>query len=194
MRHFGSRRPMRRPRRQLGNAVIHVPSTMDGSMVGNTETLFVIMSPSIFAGGSASSNIEAQDKDRTMNVGHHMGRATIDFTVRETSSSGIVEFCVMHYERLDAIPAIGTHPTPTGTEISTQGLQQACRMQNPGRVVHYSQRSYTTQHTFSHKITFSPAKFRRSKCKAGDHWALIVHNRGSSTITPDFQCRYKEYE
>ncbi len=190
-----SRRRRGRPRRRpLGNSVIHVPSTMSGTINTGIETLFVIQSPSIFAGGSASSNIEAQDKDRTVNVGHHMGICTIDFTTRITTADGALEYCIMHYERLDATPAIGVHPTPSATEINTQGLQQACRLQNPGRVVHFSVRTYSAEHTMTHKIVFRPSKYKVSKVKAGDHWALIVHNRGSATVTTDFQCRYKEYE
>ncbi len=173
---------------------MHIPSSMSATINTGIENLIVIQSPSIFAGGSASSNIEAQDKDRTVNVGHHMGVVDIDFTTRITTADGSLEYCVMHYERLDATPAIGTHPTPSGTEIATQGLQQACRMQNPGRVVHFSVRAYSADNTMNHHIRFKPAKFGVSKVKAGDHWALIVHNRGSATVTTDFQCRYKEYE
>ncbi len=173
---------------------MHIPSTMGGTIAAGVETLFVIQSPSIFAAGSASSNIEAQDKDRTVNVGHHMGICTIDYTNRLTTADGVIEFCVLHVERNDATPVIGTHPIPSATEIGTQGLQQACRMASPGRVVHFSVRAYSAENTFTHRIVFRPSKYKSSKVKAGDHWVLIVHNRGVATITNDFQCRYKEYE
>ncbi len=193
MRHYGSRRRMR-PQRRSGNVVIHVPSTMGGTIGTGNEATLVIQSPSIDAGGSASSNIEAQDKDRTVNVGHHMGQATIDFTCRVTTADGVLEFGVVHVERNDTTPAIGSHPLPSGSEINTQGLQQALRLASPGRVVHFSQRAYSVENTFVHKIRFRPSKFKASKVKAGDYWMLIVHNRGSAEITYDFQCRYKEYE
>ncbi len=187
-------RGRKRRRRPSGNVVIHVPSTMAGTIAGTAETLFVIQSPSIFAGGSASSNIEAQDKDRTANVGHHMGQCEIDFTTRTTVADGAMEYCILHVERNDTTPAIGTHPIPSAADIGTQGLQQACRLSSPGRVVHFSVRAYSIENTMTHHIKFRPSKFKASKVKAGDHWVLIVHNRGANIVTVDFQCRWKEYE
>ncbi len=191
---FHSMRRRSKRRRITGNTVIHVPSSMAGTVTLNAEVLFIIESPSIFAGGSASANIEAQDKDRTVNVGHHIGRFTIDFGIRNTTGDGIAEFCVFKVERSDATPAIGTHPVPSAADIQSQGLQQACRLSNPGKVFHYSKRAYSIENTLNHKIVVSPAKFKLSKVKAGDHWCLLVHNRGGTTFTSDFECRYKEYE
>ncbi len=188
------RRNYRRPKRKMGNSVIHVPATMAGSMGANAETLFIIVSPSIFAAGSASSNIEAQDKDRTANVGHHIGTLNLDFSIRGTSGQGVVEFCVFKVERAATTPVIGTHPIPSGTEVTNEGMQQACRLANPGKVFHYSKRTYTPEVNVAHKIRVSPAKFRLSKMKAGDHWCIYVHNRGGTAITVDFEARYKEYE
>ncbi len=178
----------------MGNSVIHVPSTINGTIGAGAETLFVIVSPSIFAAGSASSNIEAQDKDRTVNVGHHVGTFFLDTSVRTTTGDGVVEFCIIKVERADATPAIGTHPIPSGTEISTQGTQQACRLANPGKVFHYSKLTYSAEHPQNHKMKVSPAKFKLSKVKAGDHWVLLVHNRSATSVVFDFECRYKEYE
>ncbi len=184
----------RKRRRITGNVVIHVPSTINGSLAAGGETLFIIESPSIFAAGSASSNIEAQDKDRTVNVGHHIGRLNIDLSIRTTTADGVIELGVFKVERADAIPAIGTHPVPSGTEILTQGLQQALRLANPGKVFHYSKVTYSAEHPQTKRIIVSPAKFKLSKVKAGDHWCLLAHNRGSASVVFDFECRYKEYE
>ncbi len=183
-----------RGRRKMGNSVIHVPATIGGSMVTNAAALLVLVSPSINAGGSASSNIEAQDKDRTVNVGHHVGSFTVDMTIRNTSGDGAVEFCLFKVERDDAVPTLGTHPVPSAATMLSVGTQQACRLDNPGKVFHYSSRSYSAEHTITHKIRVSPAKFKLSKIKAGDYWILTLFNRGGTTVTYDFQCRYKEYE
>ncbi len=180
--------------RKSGNTVIHVPSSMAGSLNANTAKVIIIISPSIFAAGSASSNIEAQDKDRTVNVGHHVGTFTIDYSVRNTTGDGIYEWCVFKVERADTTPTLGNHPIPSTAEVVSQGIQQACRMANPGKVFHYSQRAYTADVNIVHKIRVSPAKFRLSKLKAGDHWVMLVNNRGPTNVTDDFQCRYKEYE
>lgn len=175
--------------------MIHVPSTMSQTLTSGASSLVIIASPSIFAAGSASSNIEAQDKDRTVNVGHHIGRLNLDITIRNTSTDGVIEFCVFKDERSDATPAVGTHPVPSTAEISSQGMQQACRMANPGKVFHYSKRPYSIENTLVHKIIVSPAKYKLSKFKAGDHWVLLMFNRGAgASVTFDYEGRFKEYE
>ncbi len=125
-----------------------------------------------------------QDKDKNGGIN----------TVRTTVADGAIEFGVVHVERNDTVPALGTHPLPSTTEIGTQGLQQALRLASPGRVVHFSVRAYSIENTITHRIKFRPSKFKASKVKAGDYWMLIVHNRGANVLTYDFQCRYKEYE
>jgi len=150
--------------------------------------------PSIFAGQSATTNIEAQDKDRVLNVGHHIGRINIDVTVRKTTANGVVEFCVFKVERQFQTPVLGNFPIPSSAEMNGQGMQQICRLNNPGKVFHFSQRAYATQQTVAHKIIVSPAKYKLSKMKAGDHWVLMIFNRSESTATIDVQMRYKEYE
>ncbi len=178
----------------MGNSVIHVPTTMGTSFTSNNGVLFIIESPSIFAAGSASSNIEAQDKDRTVNVGHHIGRLNLDLGIRLALASGILEATVFKVERHDSTPAIGTHPVPSVAEMLAQGSQQATRMANPGKVFHFSSTAFTAEITRTKKITVSPAKFKLSKVKAGDHWCLYLFNRSASSVTVDVQMRYKEYE
>ncbi len=191
---FHSMRFRKKRRRITGNVVIHVPSTMGGTISANATALFVIVNPSIFAGGNASDNIEAQDKDRTVNVGHHIGTLNISVGIRATTNSGLVEYGLVQVERALATPALGNNNLPTSAEINTQGMQQATRMENPGRVFHWSQRAYTIEQTVIQQVKVSPAKYKRSKCKAGDHWILLVHNRGAAQFTIDMQARYKEYE
>ncbi len=193
MPRYGFRR-RRRPSFKGKNAVIHVPATIAGTVPANSDTLIVIQSPSIDAGGSASSNIEAQDKDRTVNVGHHVGQINVDLTIRNTTVDGAIETCIMRVERNDSTPAIGTHPVPSVTDILNQGMQQACRLQNPGRVWNFSVKPYSIEMTQVMKLKVRPSKFRSSKVKAGDYIILLIHNRGGAVFTYDFQCRYKEYE
>ncbi len=172
---------------------MHVPSTIGGTISGGAETLLFLQNPSLLAGASATTNIEGQDKDRTVTLGHHMGQCTIDFTVRTTVADGSIEFCIFHVERSHITPAIGTDPIPSGADISSQGLQQAMRLALPGRVVHFSVRAYSIENTMVHKLKFRPSKYKASQVKAGDFWALMVHNRGANIITYDMQARYKEY-
>ncbi len=193
MRHYGFRRRIK-PRRKLGNSVIHVPSTIAGTISTNLTAVLIIVSPSIFAGGSASSNIEAQDKDRTANVGHHLGTLNIDVAIRNTTADGVIEFALVKVERNATTPSISNFPLPSSAEIASQGMQQAVRLNLPGKVFHFSARAFTAEIAFVHKIRVSPAKFKLSKVKAGDHWVLLIFNRSAITVTYDFQARYKEYE
>ncbi len=187
-------RGRKRSFRPRGNTVIHVPSTIAGSLASSIGVVIVIASPSILAGGSASDNIEAQDKDRTVNVGHHIGRLNLDISIRNTAGDGVMEFCVFKVERSAITPVLGTFPIPSTAEIVAQGMQQVCRLENPGKVFHYSKRPYTIEQTIVHKIIVSPAKYRLSKFKAGDHWILMIFNRGPQAITFDYEGRFKEYE
>ncbi len=175
-------------------AVIHVPSTMGGSLASNAAVLHVIESPSIFAAGSASSNIEAQDKDRTVNVGHKIGRITIDYGISNAQGDGVLEFCILKTLRSDSTPTLGTHPIPSAAEILAQGMQQACRLANPGLVFYYGKATFTREFTRTKHIMLSPAKYKQSLVKAGDHWVMLVFNRSTAaTIVNDFECRYKEF-
>ncbi len=191
---FHSMRYRKKRRRITGNSVIHIPSTIAAAPGANTSIVFIISSPSIFADGSASDNIEAQDKDRTVNVGHHIGRINISLSIRNPTASGIMEFGVFKVERVASTPALGVFPIPSSAENNSQGLQQSMRLQNPGKVFHFSQRAYTPELAVVHNITVSPAKYKLSKFKAGDHWVLMIHNRGTAQVTVDLQMRYKEYE
>ncbi len=191
---FRSMRRRKRAFRPRGNTVIHVPSTMGGTLSANIAQVIIITSPSINAGGSATTNIEAQDKDRTVNVGHHIGRFNIDINIRNTIGGGVFEFCVFKGERLATTPILGTHPVPSTANILAQGMQQATRLHNPGKTFHFSKRVYTIEQAIAHKIIVSPAKYKTSKCKAGDFWVLMIFNRGGTEVTFDYECRFKEYE
>ncbi len=181
-------------RRITGNTVIHVPSTMGGTLGANTTVVIIIASPSLFAGGSASNNIEAQDKDRTVNLGHHVGRLNVNIGIRNPTASGQLECTIQKVERQASTPVLGTFPIPTSSEVNSQGMQQVTRLNNPGKVFHWSRRQYTSETGISHNMVVSPSKYRLSKMKAGDHWVLLIHNRGTAQVTFDCEMRYKEYE
>ncbi len=193
MARFSMRRRSR-TRKNYGNAVIHVPTTIGGTIASNAMTLFFIAVPSILAGGNATTNIEAQDKDRTVNVGHHVGRINVDMSIRITTADGAIECCIFKLERQTVTPLIGVDNVPSASECSTQGLEQAVRLANPGRVYLTKRTAYSADNTRIINLKVSPSKYKVSKMKAGDHWCLLVFNRAAATITNDFQGRYKEYE
>ncbi len=192
MRHFGFRR-RGRTRKPIGQTTMHVPATIEDVIAVDTGTIFYAQVPSLLAGGSASSNIEASDRDRTVNVGNSIiGKITFNFSTRGNVGNGTYDFIVFRVERSFITPVIGTDPIPTNSEMLLQGAQQAFRMNLPGRVLHFSQRSYAPEQPISHMIKVNPAKFRMAKVRPGDHIGLCVFNRGSGAATVSVQMRYKE--
>ncbi len=194
MRHFGFRRRTRRfSSKPRGQVTVHVPSTMEQSTAADVGSIVYAQTPSLFAGGSASSNIEASDRDRTVNVGNSIiGAITFNFSSRSTAVAGTIDFCVFRVERSFITPVIGTDPIPSSAEMLTQGVQQAMRMNLPGRVIHFSTRSYAVEQPINHLIRVTPAKFRMAKVRPGDHIGIMIFNRGSGTIIWSMQMRYKE--
>ncbi len=175
-------------------STVHVPSTISGSITTNSGTLVVIQSPSLDSGASASSNIEASDRDRTVNVGNDMGRCTINLTIRGTTGTGILNIGIMRVERSTAVPIAGTGVVPSLTEIGSQGMQQAQRTHNSGKVVIFDNMAYTAEITRTKIIRFSPKKYRLSKVRAGDYWIMQLYNKGPTGITYDFEARYREFQ
>lgn len=189
MRHYGSRRRTK----TYTTSVIHVPSTMGAFPSQDTGVLFVIASPSILASGSATTNIAQQDKDRTVDVGHHIGQITIDMGISNPIADGILEMCVYKVLRSGITPIIGTLPIPSDATVLSQGLQQSARLALPGLVYHYSKAAFSREKSRNIRIKVSPAKFKQSKMKAGDFWIFHVFNRAGGGVTLDYECRYKEF-
>ncbi len=184
---------MRRTRKPLGQVTVHVPSTMESVITLDTATIFYAQVPSLLAGGSASSNIEASDRDRTVNVGNSIiGKITFNFSTRGAIGNGTYDFIVFRVERSFVTPVIGTDPVPSNSEMLTQGSQQAFRMNMPGRVLSFTTRSYAAEQPINHTIRVNPAKYKMAKVRPGDHIGLCVFNRGSADATVSVQMRYKE--
>ncbi len=193
MRHYGFRRRGRTRRKPIGQVTVHVPSTMEQTTGLDVGSIVYAQVPSLMAGGSASSNIEASDRDRTVNVGNSIiGAINFDFSTRSSPAAGSLDFCVFRVERSFITPVIGTDPIPSNSEMLTQGVQQAMRMNMPGRVLHFSTRSYAIEQPINHKIRIIPAKFRMAKVRPGDFIGIMIFNRGSGSVIWSMQMRYKE--
>ncbi len=190
MRHYGYRQRTRKS--TFKESTLHVPSTISGTVAANNAALIVIQSPSIDAGGSASDNIEASDRDRTVNVGHSLGKVFVNLAIRATTGTGIISIGVMRVERATAVPAIGVGNVPSLAEIAGQGMQQAQRMQNPGRVVRYLNMAYTAEFSRIIKFSFVPAKYKMAKVRPGDYFIMQVFNKGPTGVTYDYEARFKE--
>ncbi len=194
MPRYGYRRRMRRSGGRRQSATMHVPSTMEQSLAPDILSLIFAQTPSLDAGASASSNIEASDRDRTVNVGNSIGKVTFDIDIRNAAASGSMEFAVIRCERCFGVPIVGTDPIPSSLDVTGEGIQQAFRTRMPGRVLHFSQMAVTIETTRTKKIIVNPAKFRMSKVRPGDYLALAVFNRNGASITYSVQMRYKEFQ
>ena len=173
---------------------MHVPSTMEQASATDILALVFAQTPSLDAGGSATANIEASDRDRTVNVGNSMGSVVFDISIRNVVATGTMEFVVFRCERAFAVPVVGTDPVPSSSDCNLQGCQQAFRMALPGRVLHFSQMALTTETTRIKQIRVNPGKFRMSKIRPGDYLALGIFNKTGGSVTWSVQMRYKEYQ
>ncbi len=166
---------------------------MEQTLTLDTLSLIFAQTPSLDAGASATANIEASDRDRTVNVGNSIvGSITFDIDIRSVTGQGSLEFAVIRCERCFTVPVVGTDPIPSSLDVAGEGIQQAFRTRMPGRVLHFSQLAYTAETTRIKKIRISPAKFRMAKVRPGDYIALAIFNRSGVSIIYSVQMRYKE--
>lgn len=172
---------------------MHVPSTMEQAIALDVMGLVFAVNPSILTGGSATTNIEGSDRDRTVTVGNSVGSIQFDVSLRLITAPGTVEFIVFRAERFSVTPAVGTDPIPSSADVTSQGSQQAWRMAMPGRILHFSQISVTPETVRAVKIRVNPAKFRMAKVRPGDFIGIAIFNRSSGTLTFSVQMRYKEF-
>ncbi len=179
--------------KRRGPSTMHVPSTMEQTLGIDSGSVVFAQVPSLLAGGSASDNIEASDRDRTVNVGNSIiGNINFSFSSRISTGPGSIDFIVFRVERSFITPVIGTDPIPSNAEVLTQGSQQAFRMNMPGRVLHFSTRSYAAETPISHTIRVNPSKYRMAKVRPGDHIGIYMFNRAANSIIFSMQMRYKE--
>ncbi len=185
---------MRRTRSPRRSSTMHVPSSMEQAIAADVALLVFAVVSSLDAGGSASSNIEASDRDRTVNVGNSVGPITFNLSVRSASAISVLSMCVFKCERAFAVPVIGTDPIPSSADIVGAGMQQAMRMALPGRVMHFSKIAITAETVRAVTIKVNPAKYRMSKIRPGDYIGIMCHNMSGQATTVSFEMRYKEYQ
>ena len=191
---FTRRTSRRRIRRSPSPRLQHSPATIGSAPTANTGTLVLITAPNTNAGSSATSaRQDNQDRDRTVAVGHRVGKITINLAFRGIGVSGYSEVVVGCARRQQATPAKATAPFPSDATCASVGSQQAYRMDQPGWVYRFSQIPLTTETTTVKTITVSPSKFKADTIRDGDYWYCWVFNRTGGNITFDIQMRYYTY-
>ena len=172
---------------------MHVPSTIGTNLAANTGAIIIAITPSLNAGGSATTNIAAEDRDRTVDVGNNVDTIIFNIGIRTPTVSGNLMYAVMKQERQQAVPVIGTPPVPSDAGVNGVGLQQAVRMEAPGRCYKYGIVPYTAETSRAFSLKMNLRKFRIGKIRPGDYVYLHLFNKGTGTCTVDVEMRYKSW-
>ena len=173
---------------------MHVPASMNNTIMDNAYSLVFIAVPSADAGDASTTNLTAQDRARVCPIGGSVGTTTINISQTGASQEGVLEFTVMKLERQLTVPAINVGSMPSAADIQANGSQQSFRILNPGRIMHYSLMAYTTQTTRTKVITINWAKFKKQRVRPGDYYCIAVNNRNEATqgdVTVNLEFRYK---
>jgi len=180
MRHFGSRRPMRR--RVPVKPITHVPSSIGNTPGKDIAVVFVAGVASRLAGASLTADTTDENRDREISIGRQVHTMVATLSVTQATISGILEYCWIKVEKADTTPVLGTL-LPTSAECTTQGTQQACRQHQPGQVIHYGQMAYSKETTRVKTIKAPWGRYKMSKCRIGDHFIFYVFQRGGDAVT-----------
>ncbi len=190
MRHYGGRRRSRRTIPK--DVVVHVPSSMSNSPGANTGIIIIAVTPSIFAGASATTDLSGfEDRDRTVTVGKSVKSIKFDVTVRNPLASGDIQCIVFKIERALTVPVLGVGSIPSSGQMNSEGAQQAWRLRNPGRVLYYGHIPFTPETTRNKVFRVPVAKYRMAKVRPGDTIGLCIFNKSSSSANVDVEMLYK---
>lgn len=187
---------MRRYRRSTPNRprLQHSPSEMAGSIAGSTlATVRMLATPNSLAGSGAGTARSGADRDKEVDAGSRLGTVTVNLGIRGATASGSIEVGIVKYERQSSVPTVGVDPVPSTADVLSVGLQQALRMASPGWVMKFYNIAYTSETTRTKDFSINLKKFRKATWRDGDYLALLLFNRGTSTVTVDHQARYYEY-
>ncbi len=170
---------------------MHVPSTMSGGILSNDQSLIFAVVPSIVAGASATTDVEAHDRDRVCNIGSYVGSIIFDIGFFGVTAEGMIEYLVFKLERKLVTPTVGVDTVPSDADVISVGLQQAWRIDNPGRVMKFGIMPVSPELPSTRSIKVNPGKFKMAKIRPGDFIGIVLFNRTGATITSNVQMRYK---
>lgn len=192
MRHYG-RQTFRRKRKTYKSSIQHVPSSIGNSILTNDQLITFQAVATVTAGSSLTSNRMETDRLTEVGNGFIIGNMTVTVAMFPGSSNGYLEYIVFKAERQGSTPVKGTFPIPSDAEVLSSGMQQVYRSNMPGWIIKYGTIPYTPETIHTRDIKFSFTKFGKGKVRDGDFYGVAFFNRGASTITFDWQCRYKSY-
>ncbi len=192
MRHFGYRRG-RSPKRVFKTSIQHSPSSMGNSILTDAQ-LVTFQAVSTVPAGTSMANARI-DTDRAVEVsnGEEVGNMTVTVGIFPGASNGYIEYAVFKAQRQSTTPVVGTFPMDSNSAVNSAGLQQIMRQNMPGWVYKFGTIPYTPETIHTRDIKISYRKFKVAKVRDGDFFGIVFFNRGASTVTFDWQARYKSY-
>jgi len=173
---------------------MHIPSSMNNILGASTSILIIAVAPDLNAGGSIIQTITDSNRDRLNSIGSKVNSVNFNVTTRENTASGIIEYAIWKLERQTDVPQVVVSPMPTNVDIEATGLQQAMRLNMPGRIIMFGTFAYTPEVAMSRVLIGKFAKFKLSSVRPGDYFGILLYNRssGAQPVTIDIQMRYKE--
>lgn len=191
------RRHRFRSRRNRGtvNSVTHVPSSMNNIIQPADTLVFFASVPANYpVTGTPVTNdtFEQADRANLTPIGARITRITFDVSIQDITDQGTIEWAIFKIERAPTVPALGNQ-LPLSAEISVQGLQQAMRQYQPGRVIKFGQLSVASEQPRSFRAIGRFGRFRMQANRTGDYYGIIIFNKTGGTPIISVQARYKAY-
>ncbi len=194
MRHYGSRRRIRRSPRTFSSSITHVPSTMDQTLGSNIMTLIFSTVSTVRAGVSATTGRLDTDRDREVSNGEKVGFTKFTLQLEpDSTASGTLEYMIFKAERQENVPVIGTFPIPSSVDVDGQGIQQAFRLNMSTWCCKFGSFPIAAETPRVINIGLNWSKFKKGTVKDGDHYAIAIFNRTSGVINFSVQMFYKSW-
>jgi len=168
--------------------VSHVPSSIGLNLSANQATVFIMANAgaNLTTGGSASIARESlSNREQENTIGSKIFRSTLTISLTPGMTPGAVEFAICKVERAGTVPTSDGTLLPTAVDITTQGLQQAIRTHQPGRVIHYQKVAIANEQPRVVTVRIPWSKYKMQTVRTGDFYLCMLYNRLS-------QCRYNE--
>lgn len=173
---------------------MHVPSEMGILITANNSSAgSVLISATVPTGQSAATTTFATaNRDTFVPVGSIVPSLIMNLTARENNTEGMLEYIIFKVERANAVPTSANSQLPSAADISTQGLQQAMRTHQPGRVIRFGILPFAGEQPVATSFKINLAKFKFSKFRQGDYLMIQFFARGSA-VTVDYHLRGNAY-
>ncbi len=164
---------------------------MGNTIATNDQLITFVAVSTVPAGTSMATSRLDTDRATEVSSGALVGKTTVTIGCVPGAGSGYIEYVVFKAQRQFTTPVKGTNPIPTDTEVIGAGLQQEYRKNMPGWVIKFGTMPIVSQTPRTLDIKIDWAKFKMDKVRDGDFYGITYFNRTSSTITFDWQARYK---